>query len=271
MKTLLISLVLTLGASGARSAEPPMSDEAMEEAAGMPQHHRHSADDAAMTATTPIGVPGVDASHDAGSSAAPEGRAVAWRSGRRAPIYVGLMLLGEGLVEDASERLTGRRTRTLEGVGGLLRAGAVLDEHSRIGVRMQSFWRPTKTVLNDDGSRASPQSWGSVQLGYIGPEYLYTTSSGVYVAGSVGFTGVMSVRDRDCNDWGSCDSHHDHGGDVQRGAVGGGALASLGYEWRAGKWLALSTEIFAGVYGGLDENERAMRGSVFGAGVGLGF
>jgi len=270
MKTLLCTLALTLASTGALAAEPPMSDEAMEDAAGMPKHHHH-VDDAAMTATTPIGVPGVDASRETPTSERADARVIAWRGGRRAPIYLGLMVLGEGLVEDASERLTGRQTRTLEGVGALFRTGAVLTENSRLGVRLQSFWRPTKTVLNDDGTRASPQSWGSVQLGYFGPEYLYTTSSGVYLAGSVGFAGVMSVRNQDCYDWNTCDSHGDNHTDVQRGAVGGGALASLGYEWRAGKWLALSTEIFGGVYGGLDENERGMRGSVFGAGLGLGF
>jgi hypothetical protein len=270
MKTHLIILVLTLASTGARAGDPPMSDEAMEDAAGMPKHHDH-ADDAAMTATTPIGVPGVDAGRDARQSEPADGRVIAWRGGRRAPIYAGLVLLGEGLVEDASERLTGRKTRTLEGVGGLFRTGAVLSEQSRLGVRMQSFWRPTKTVLDENGNRASPQTWGSVQMGYIGPEYLYTTAAGVYLAGSVGFTGVVSVRDQDCYDWNRCDSNDHHHTDVQRGAVGGGALASLGYEWRAGKWLALSAEVFGGVYGGLGENERGMRGSVFGAGLGLGF
>jgi len=273
MKTLLITLALSVTSAGAVvAAEPPMSDEAMDQAAGMPGRHDH---DAEMTTTTPIGVPGQGAVADPGPSRTVDTSlepVKGWRRGRHAPIYVGALLLGEGFVEDGQMRLTGRETRTLEGVGGLFRAGAVLGEHSRLGVRVQTFSRPTKTVLNEDGSRASPQSWGAVQFGYIGPEYLYVTDAGVYFAGSVGVAGLISTRESDCtSDWRACQDGDNHHSDVQRGTGGGAALASIGYEWRLHKWFAINAEAFGGVYGGLNENEQTMNGSIFGVGVGAGF
>lgn len=272
MKTLLITLALSVTSAGAVvAAEPPTSEEAMEQAAGMPAHHH----DAEMTATTPIGVPGQGTMAEPGPSRTVDTSlepVKGWRRGRHAPIYVGALLLGEGFVEDGQMRLTGRETRTLEGVGGLLRAGAVLGEHSRLGVRLQTFSRPTKTVLNEDGSRPSPQRWGGVQFGYIGPEYLYVTDSGVYFAGSVGIAGVVSTREADCTtNWRACEDDGDHQTDVQRGTGGGAALASIGYEWRLHKWFAINAEAFGGVYGGLDEDEQTMNGTIFGIGVGAGF
>ena len=206
--------------------------------------------------------------------AAPEPPALGWRHGKRAPVYVGVMLLGEGFVEDTHRRLTTRKTPTLEGIGGLLRAGAVLDLHNRVGVRMQSFFRPTKRVIRDQTSvvESGTNDWGSVEFGYIGPEYLYITDAGIYVAGSLGVGGVMSQSSMDpgddCTD---CRVHRHHDTDIERGSVGGGAMASVGYEWRSSKWLALHLEAFGGVYHGLDDNERVMNNALFGLGMGLGF
>lgn len=268
MNTLLITLAVSITSAGAVAvAEPPMSDEAMEREAGMPAAHDH---DAAMMTTTAVGVPGqgVDAEPGPTRTVDANGEPLrGWRRGRLAPIYARALLLGEGFVEDSGMRLTGRETRTLEGAGGLFRAGAVLGEHSRVGVRLQTFTRPTRTVLNEDGSRASPQAWGTVNLGYIGPEYLYVTDSGVYFAGSVGLAGVVSARQDDCSS--RCSNRHND--DVQRSVGGGAALASIGYEWRLHKWLALSAEVFGGVYGGVNEDEQKMNGGIFGAGVGAGF
>jgi hypothetical protein len=264
MNTLLFTLTLSISAAG--------TPEAMDEAAGMPPPH---ARDAAMMTTTPVGVPGQGAQIENESTRAVTASVepvTGWRRGRRAPIYISAQLLGEGFVEDGQMRLTGRETRTLEGVGGLFRAGAVLGEHSRLGVRLQTFSRPTKTVLDENGTPSSPRSWGSVQLGYIGPEYLYVMDSGVYVAGSVGVAGVASTRTAHCtSDWNACRDGDRHENEIQRAVGGGAALASVGYEWRVHKWFALSTEVFGGVYGGVNENEQSMSGSIFGVGVGAGF
>jgi hypothetical protein len=199
-------------------------------------------------------------------------REVGWTHSKRLPIYANLMLLGEALGEDKNYRLTTNTNRSLGGFGGMLRVGAVLNPNTKIGVRMQSFFRPTKKVILDPAPATTPApAWGAVQMGYIGPEFIHVFDSGLYLAGSIGVAGLASVDRLGCgNDGlGSCNEGESHG-DVQRGTVGGAGLASVGYEWRAGKWFALNAELFAGVYRGLNDNEDTMTSSLVGFGLGIG-
>jgi hypothetical protein len=190
--------------------------------------------------------------------------------GGRPTWYAGMLVYGAGFAEDPDYRLTTRKTRLLEGVSGTLRLGGVIDAHSRFGVRMQGFLRPTKALVGDPVPYAN-RDWGSVQVGFIGPEYIYTTSRGVYAAASVGIAGASSSDGSDCRDrgyYGGCDRHHDN---TLRSSFGGGALASLGYEWRVARWFAISTEVFGGVLLGMNDQEQSTTSEVFGAGIGIGF
>lgn len=187
-----------------------------------------------------------------------------WGRGTRAPIYVNLMLHVGAFVEDGDNRLTTRDSKVLEGFGGVFRVGAVLSQHHRLGVRMQSFVRPTKKVLLDPpAANDSNSDWGAVSFGYVGPEYLYTNDLGIYVGASLGVAGAMSTSRIDHDD---DDDHH-----VERGSAGVAGIVSLGYEWRTNKWFAMNAELYGGLYHGIDDNENAMNGGVFGLGVGAGF
>jgi hypothetical protein len=187
-----------------------------------------------------------------------------WGRGVRAPIYFNMMLSVGAFTEDSDNRLTTRDSKVLEGFGGVLRVGAVLGEHHRLGVRMQSFVRPTKKVLLDPPATTTSNDWGAVSFGYVGPEYLYTTDLGLYAGGSLGIAGAMSSRKLDDDG----DDNHDH---IERGSAGIAGIASVGYEWRANKWFAMNAEVFGGLYHGIDDNENSMNGALFGLGVGMGF
>lgn len=197
----------------------------------------------------------------------------AWAArGGRPPWYAGVLLSMAGYAEDPDYRLTTRKTRVLEGFSGTLRLGGVIDAHNRLGVRMQGFVRPTRALVRDD---LANRDWGSVQVGFIGPEYIYTSASGVYAAASVGIAGATSSQGSSCDDGGyygggyydRC-GHHD---DTLRGSFGGGAIASLGYEWRVARWFAVSTEAFGGVLLGMNDEEQSTTSEVFGVGIGFGF
>ncbi len=187
-----------------------------------------------------------------------------WGRGRRAPMYVDVMLSVGAFTEDGSNRLTTRNSKVLEGFGGVLRAGSVLGEHHRLGARLQSFVRPTKQVLLDPpATDNSDPEWGAVSFGYLGPEYLYSTDFGLYAGGSLGVAGaVSSSKIKDSN------GDHNH---TERGSAGVAGILSLGYEWRANKWFAMNAEAFGGLYHGIDDNENAMNGAIFGIGMGMGF
>ncbi len=194
---------------------------------------------------------------------------------KRAPIYADVLVLGELYQEDSDYRLTTRKTRGLEGAGGLFRIGATLNPNLRLGLRVQSFMRPTKKVLRQPAAEPGHAPWGSVQFGYAGPEVLFVSESGWYAAGSLGVAGSSSVSDLGCDDdMGHCDNdnegrHHDD--DIERGSLGAGAMVSVGYEWRLYKWFSLSAELFGGGYGGFAKNEKGTGGAVAGLGMGLGF
>jgi hypothetical protein len=182
-------------------------------------------------------------------------------------MYVNLMLSVGALGEDGSNRLTTRDSKILEGFGGMLRLGAVLDEHHRLGARLQSFVRPTKKILQESTTTtaATSDEWGAVSFGYVGPEYLYTTDLGLYAGASVGIGFAMSSRQvKNEND----DAKTDH---IERGSAGAAGFLSLGYEWRANKWFALNVEAYGGLYRGVDDNDNGMNGSLFGFAMGAGF
>jgi hypothetical protein len=191
---------------------------------------------------------------------------IGWGRGRRAPMYASLML-GAGIFgEDADNRLTTRDSKALEGVSAILRVGATLSEHSRVGARFQSFVRPTKKLVYDTPpADGSTDKWGAVSFGYVGPEYIYTTDFGLYVGGSVGFAAAASKRDIDD------DGDHGKHDDIERGAAGIGSLLSVGYEWRLSKWFAMSAEVYGGGYTAVDDNEDSMKGGIFGFAMGAGF
>jgi len=187
-----------------------------------------------------------------------------WGRGQRAPIYINLMMAAGAYGEDGSNRLTTRDSKILEGFGGVLRIGAVLDRHHRIGGRLQSFVRPTKKVILDPpATTTTTDEWGVVTFGFAGPEYIYTTDFGLYAGGSIGIGGAMSAsKIGDDND------KNDH---LERGSAGAAGIASLGYEWRANKWFAMNAEIYGGLYRGIDDNENGMNGGLFGLAMGVGF
>jgi hypothetical protein len=188
-----------------------------------------------------------------------------WGRGVRAPMYFNMMFSAGAFTEDGSNRLTTRDSKVLEGFGGVLRLGAVLGEHHRLGARLQSFVRPTKKVLLDPpATTTTNDDWGAVTFGYVGPEYLYTTDLGLYVGGSLGVAGAMSSRKFEKN--GEHESDH-----LERGSAGIAGIVSLGYEWRANKWFAMNAEVFGGLYHGIDDNENSMNDGLFGLSAGLGF
>jgi hypothetical protein len=190
---------------------------------------------------------------------------IGWARGRRAPMYVNMMLFAGGFAEDGGNRLTTRDTKLLEGAGGLFRLGAVIDRHHRLGARLQSFIRPTKKVALDPNSAATPtDGWGAVTFGYAGPEYLYTSDLGIYGGISLGAGAAMSMRDVDNDNSNKRD-------DMEKASFGLASMASVGYEWRANKWFALNIEAFGGLYHGVDDNENGMDGGLFGVGMGVGF
>jgi hypothetical protein len=196
------------------------------------------------------------------SEPAPE---VGWARGRRAPLYVNMMLFAGGFAEDGDNRLTTRDSKLLEGAGGLFRLGAVLDRHHRLGARLQSFVRPTKKVALAPGSTAATtDGWGAVTFGYAGPEYLYTSDLGIYGGISIGVGAAMSMRHVDNDDSNKRD-------DMEKASAGVASMASFGYEWRTGKWFALNIEAFGGLYHGVDDDEKGMNGGIFGMGMGVGF
>jgi len=188
-----------------------------------------------------------------------------WGRGVRAPMYVNLMLSAGAFGEDGSNRLTTRDGKLLEGAGGLFRIGAVINQHHRVGGRMQSFVRPTKKVVLEAGATAAAtDGWGAVTFGYAGPEYLYTTDLGLYGGASVGVGAAMSSRKVS-----SADSDEEH--ELEKASAGIAGMLSLGYEWRANKWFALNVEGFGGLYHGVDDNENSMNGALFGLAMGVGF
>jgi hypothetical protein len=190
---------------------------------------------------------------------------IGWGRGLRAPIYVNLMLSAGALGEDGGNRLTTRSSKILEGGGGVFRIGAVINQHHRLGGRLQSFIRPTKKVEPDPASTAvATDSWGAVTFGYAGPEYLYTDGLGFYGGGSLGVAGAVSSRKTDVS--GSDTKNH-----REKAALGVAAMLSAGYEWRANKWFAMNAELYGGLYHLVDDNEDAMNGSIFGVAMGVGF
>jgi hypothetical protein len=204
----------------------------------------------------------------------PEGPepAVGWGRGRRAPMYVSLMLGAGILGEDGNNRLTTRDSKALEGVTGILHIGATLSEHSRIGARLQSFVRPTKKLVYDTPpADGNTDKWGAVSFGYVGPEYIYTTDFGLYFGGSVGLAAAGSNRDIDDDHDSSTNRHGDHHDNFERAAGGLGGILSLGYEWRVSKWFAMNAELFGGGYSAIDDNDDSMKGGLFGFAMGAGF
>jgi hypothetical protein len=189
-----------------------------------------------------------------------------WVRGRRAPMYVNMMLFAGGLAEDGDNRLTTRDSKFLEGFGGMLRIGAVLDRHHRLGGRMQSFVRPTKKIALAPDSTATPSNeWGAVTFGYFGPEYLYTSDYGFYGGASLGVGFAISARDIDDHE------HSKNDDNLEKGSGGLAGMISAGYEWRVNKWFALNVEAFGGLYHGVDDDEYSMNGALVGLGMGAGF
>jgi hypothetical protein len=180
-------------------------------------------------------------------------------------MYFNLMITAGAYGEDGSNRLTTGDSKILGGIGGVLRIGAIIDQHHRLGARLQSFVRPTKKILLDTpADTTSSNQWGAVTFGCIGPEYIYSTNFGLYAGGSIGLAGVMSTK--------NVDHQSDSKGDnVERGSAGIAGILSLGYEWRANKWFAMNAEIYGGLYRGIDDNENSMNGSMFGVAMGVGF
>ena len=188
-----------------------------------------------------------------------------WGRGKRAPMYVNLMMMGGFFREDSGNRLTTRDSKTLEGVGGVFRIGAVIDEQNRLGLRMQSFMRPTKKILRGEPLAAGASEWGSANYMHAGPEYIYTCPRGFYVGGSLGLGMAMTMKTLK-------DDHKDDDMDnIEHAAAGFSGLLSAGYEWRFSKWFALNAEAYGGVFHGVDDDEKNMTSTHFGLGMGVGF
>ncbi|MBN2573673.1 MAG: hypothetical protein JXP73_03845 [Deltaproteobacteria bacterium] len=256
------AIAALLFATHARAAEPevapaPAPDPPAEAQVASPPEPTPASAPAEPPRSEPIA-----ATVAAPSEPAPE---IGWGSGRRAPMYVNLMLFAGALAEDGDNRLTLRDSELLEGAGGLFRLGAVIDRHHRLGGRLQSFVRPTRKVALDPSSTApAGNQWGAVTFFYVGPEYLYTSDLGVYGGASLGIGCAMSARDVEDDD-----ASNDDGLEKASGGLAG--MLSVGYEWRANKWLALNIEAFGGLYHGVDDNENGINGGIFGLGMGAGF
>jgi hypothetical protein len=209
------------------------------------------------------------------STAARTAAVVAYQPPPRLPIYAHLMLSGGVLVEDRDLRLTTRSSRTLEGIGGAVRIGANLDDHHRLGGRVQWFARPTRTVAPDvQPAPVMPQPrWGTVMAASAGPEYMYKSTAGFYGAAAVGVGLALSAMETACGLGEPCaaDDPRRNDADVQRASVGATGTLSLGYEWRAHPLLAVNAEIFGGLYRGLDDDERSLTNGTYGLALGLGF
>jgi hypothetical protein len=267
-KTLLLSTAMMLASSAAladenatvATPEPQASPEQTEATvAPMP-----SAPAAVVPMPSPAPMVATAASASAPCDIGPEPY-TGWSRGRRAPMYVNLMLTAGAYGEDGSNRLTTRDSKVLEGAGAIFRIGAVLSPNHRLGGRIQSFFRPTKKILLDANSAPATDTnkWGGVSFVYAGPEYIYDTGFGLYASGSIGVAGAMSKRDLEDDD-----DNHD---DIERGSAGAAGMVSVGYEWRASKWFAMNAEVYGGLYHGIDDNETTMNGSTFGLAMGVGF
>lgn len=264
-KTLTACTVLLLAAT-ARAAEPAPAEPATTPPASEP----------AATTPAPVPAPPTESpSREAAPADAVASSATSepcgpepytgWGRGKRAPMYVNLMLSVGGYGEDGDNRLTTRDSKLLEGFGGLFRIGAVLGPNHRLGGRFQSFIRPTKKIALEAGSTAAPTNdWGAVTFGYAGPEYLYDTGFGLYGAASAGVGFAASRRNLD-------DAGDDHDHDTEKASAGLAGMLSLGYEWRASKWFAMNVEVYGGLYHGIDDDEASMNGGLFGLGMGVGF
>ncbi len=249
----LLALLLALPATAAaQEVAPPMPPAAPAPAP------------APAPAASPAAVPSVQAVDPAAESEP----AIGWGRGSRAPMYASLMMLGGGLVEDSDNRLTTRDSRTLEGVGGAFRIGAVLSEEHRLGARIQSFTRPTKKVVRDQPLPAGTNpDWGAANFAYAGPEYIYTSPWGLYGGFSAGVGMAFTTDDWDKSN--DCDDD-DHDS-LEHGAAGAAGILSVGYEWRVSKWFAMNAEAFGGLFHGVDDDERSMTTTMFGVGMGAGF
>ena len=188
-----------------------------------------------------------------------------WGRGKRAPMYVNMMMLGGVFFEDSGNRLTTRDSKTLEGVGGVFRIGAVIDERNRLGLRLQSFMRPTKKIVRSEPVAVGASEWGSANFMHAGPEYIYTCPKGFYAGGSLGLGMAMTMKTL----------KNDHKGDdvdnLEHAAAGFSGVLSVGYEWRFSKWFALNTEAYGGFFRGVDDDEKNMTSTHFGLGMGVGF
>lgn len=180
--------------------------------------------------------------------------------------FINWMGMGGVLSEDGNNRLTSRRTRRLEGSGGILRAGAVIDGCHLIGGRVHAFFRPSRSVLNEEGM-ATSNCWGLVLNGFVGPEYRYRVPAGFYmgVAMGAGFTGGLDDVEDDCCRCGcgkdDNDVHH---------STAFAAVATMGQEFRITRYFALSLELFGAIHRGVDEDDRAMNNTLVGLAFGMG-
>jgi hypothetical protein len=194
------------------------------------------------------------------------------RAAERPRVFFNFMLVGSMVHEDPHNRVTHRRRSAFATPGAALRVGGVVARHHLVGAILQVDWRSTQMVLD---SRGNDRRWGAISSYYIGPEYRYITSFGLYAGASLGF--AYTLVDNDVGGGGSpacssyaCVASHMRRTDDQ-GIPGVGARAVLGYELRVRRSLAVNFEAFGGVLHGDDEDHVAMTTPTYGLAVGVGF
>ena len=189
----------------------------------------------------------------------------------RPSFYINFMLAGAMMHEDGDNRLTSYDSKAMGTPGLAIRGGGVANKNHLIGGIFQANWRATKKVLDSVGG---DDEWGEIASFYMGPEYRYQLSSGLYAGASIGFVYTLADNSFDNDDEPDCSSAECLEDYMERsddqGVPGFGARAVVGWEYRFKRTLALNIEAFGGIFHGRDEDEQTMTTPTYGVAVGIG-
>lgn len=195
----------------------------------------------------------------------------------RPAFYLELMVVGAILGEDEDKPITTRDRSTLEGLGGVLRAGGIVDNTHMLGVRMQTFVHLTRDIIRESGLQPN-NNMGSIFQFYMGPEYRYMTDFNLYFGFSIGGSALSIDEDMSTTtDWGGngcytdAEGYYNCGGfDDVRSVMSLGLLAEVGYELRLSYWFAMHFELFGALFHGWDDENLQVNNLGIGLAIGIG-
>jgi len=194
----------------------------------------------------------------------------------RPAFYLNAMVVGGILSEDEDKPITDRDHSVLEGVGGVLRSGGIIDNSHMFGVRMQTFTHLTRDIIRESGP--DNNNMGSIFQFYMGPEYRYITDFNLYFGLSIGGA-VLAINEdlSDSNTWEDEDCYTDADGyyhcdqwNDTRSVTSFGFLAEVGYELRFSYWFAMHFELFGAFFHGWNDDSLQENNLGLGLAVGIG-